>query len=79
MAEPIFSLLHGQTGVRLHQRETGAFCVTRPEILIPLRRVTPFAPRRPVRRSRWGAVRVVRPPYLGAVGVIEEMVAKTRR
>jgi hypothetical protein len=24
-------------------------------------------------------VRVVRPPYLGAVGVIEEMVAKTRR
>jgi len=83
MAEPIFSLLHGQTGreASIRAETCVRFGVTRPEILIPLpaeSRLSPPPP--PGAPLEVGArVRVVRPPHLGEVGVIEEMVAKTRR
>ena len=83
MAEPLFSLLHGQTGreASISAETRVRFGVTRPEILIPLPSESRLAPPPPpgAPLSVGARVRVVRPPYLGAVGVIEEMVAKTRR
>jgi hypothetical protein len=72
MAEPIFTLLRGQSGreASISAETRVRFGAKRPEILIPL----------PVESRPVGAkVRVVRPPYLGAVGAVVAVPASARR
>jgi hypothetical protein len=83
MAEPIFSLLRGQTGreASISAETRARFGVKRPEILIPLPTETrPSLPPPPGAPLSIGArVRVVRPPYLGAVGVVSSIPTQAQR
>jgi len=83
MAEPIFTLLHGQTGreASISAETRVRFGVTRPEILIPLPIESRPSPPPPAGAPlKVGArVRVVRPPYRGAVGVVSAIVPKAQR
>lgn len=83
MAEPIFSLLKGNNGREASVRaETRArFGVTRPEVLIPLPSESRLSPPPPAGAPLAVGVRVraIRPPYLGAVGVVESLPDKMQR
>lgn len=83
MAEPIFTLLRGQTGreASISAETRVRFGVTRPEILIPLpveSRPSPPPPAGAPLKVE-ARVRVVRPPNLGAVGVVSAIVPKAQR
>jgi len=83
MAEPIFALLRGQTGreASINAVTRARFGVTRPEILIPLPVESRPSPPPPAGAPlKVGArVRVVRPPYLSAVGIVSAIVSKAQR
>jgi len=83
MAEPIFSLLHGQTGreASISAETRVRFGVMRPEILIPLPAESRLAPPPPpgAPLSVGARVRVVRPPYQGAVGTVTAIHSKAQR
>jgi len=83
MAEPIFTLLRGQSGreASISAETRARFGVRRPEILIPLPvESRPSPPPPPGAPLTVGAkVRVVRPPYLGAVGAVVAIPASARR
>lgn len=83
MAEPIFQLLHSQTGREASvSAETRArFGATRPQIMVPLPTESrPSPPPPPGAPLTVGAtVRVVRPPYLGAVGVVSALPERSQR
>jgi len=83
MAAPIFQLLHTQTGreASISGETRARFGARRPEILIPLPTESrPSPPPPPGAPLTVGArVRVVRPPYLGAVGTVAAVVEKARR
>lgn len=83
MAEPIFQLLRGQTGreASISGETRVRFGAIRPEILIPLPTEShPSPPPPPGAPLAIGAqVRVVRPPHLGAVGVVSAIVERARR
>jgi multidrug efflux pump subunit AcrA (membrane-fusion protein) len=83
MAEPIFQLLHGQTGreASISAETRARFGATRPEILIPLPTESRPAPPPPAGAPlKVGArVRIVRPPYLGAVGTVSAIVPRVQR
>jgi hypothetical protein len=83
MAEPIFSLLRGQTGREacISAETRIRFGVKRPEILIPLpTELRPSPPPPAGAPLTVGArVRVVRPPHQGAVGVVSAIVPQAQR
>jgi len=83
MAEPIFQLLCGQTGREacISADTRVRYGVTRPEVLIPLpTELRPSPPPPPGTPLAEGAlVRVVRPPYHGAVGVVTAVPGKSQR
>ena len=83
MAEPIFQLLHGQAGreASISAETRVRFGVTRPEILIPLPTESRPSPPPPAGAPiKVGArVRVVRSPYLGAVGIVSAIVSRAQR
>jgi hypothetical protein len=83
MAELIFSLLRGQSGreASISAETRVRFGVKRPEILIPLPvESRPSPPPPPGAPLAVGArVRVVRSPYLGAVGIVSAIVPSARR
>jgi hypothetical protein len=83
MADPVFQLLRGQSGreASISAETRARFGVMRPEILIPLPTESrPSPPPPPGAPLTVGAqVRLVRPPYLGAVGVVSAIVEKARR
>jgi len=83
MAEPVFQLLRGQTGreASISAETRVRFGVMRPEVLIPLptesRPSPPPPPGAPL--AEGARVRVVRPPYFGAVGVVSAVLEKSQR
>jgi hypothetical protein len=83
MAGPIFELLHAQTGreASISAETRVRFGITRPEILIPLPTETRPSPPPPAGAPlQVGAqVRIVRPPYGGAVGAVTAIVPKAQR
>jgi hypothetical protein len=83
MAEPVFQLLRGQTGreASISAETRARYGVKRPEVLIPLPTESrPSPPPPPGAPLAVGArVRVVRPPYLGAIGVVLAIPEKSRR
>jgi len=83
MAEQIFSLLRGQTGreASISAETCARFGVKRPEILIPLPTETrpPLPPPPGAPLSIGARVRLVRPPYLGAVGVVSSIPTQAQR
>jgi len=83
MAEPIFNLLQAQTGreASISAETRARFSFKRPEILIPLPTETrPALPPPPGAPLFVGAkVRVVRPPYLGMVGVVAAISPQAQR
>jgi hypothetical protein len=83
MAELVFQLLRGQTGreASISADTRTRFGVTRPEVLIPLPTESrPSPPPPPGAPLTAGArVRVVRPPYFGAVGVVAAVPEKSQR
>jgi hypothetical protein len=83
MAGPIFELLHAQAGreASISAETRARFGVTRPEILIPLPTESRPSPPPPAGAPlKVGAqVRIVRPPYWGAVGTVTAIVPKAQR
>lgn len=83
MAGPIFELLHAQAGreASISAETRVRFGVTRPEILIPLPTESRPSPPPPVGAPlKVGArVRIVRPPYWGAVGTVTAIVPRVQR
>jgi hypothetical protein len=83
MAEPIFTLLRSQTGreASISGETRSRFDARRPEILIPLPTETkPSLPPPPGAPLTVGSrVRVVRPPYLGAVGNVVALPVQAQR
>jgi hypothetical protein len=83
MAEPVFQLLHGQSGreASISAKTRARFDVVRPEILIPLptesRPSPPPPPGAPLTVD--AQVRIIRPPYLGAVGIVSAIPEKAQR
>jgi hypothetical protein len=83
MAEPVFSLLRGQTGreASISGETRSRFDAKRPEILIPLPTETrPSLPPPAGAPLALGArVRIVRPPYVGAVGYVTALPVHAQR
>jgi hypothetical protein len=83
MSEPLFDLLRGQSGreASISAETRVRYGVQRPEVLIPLPvESRPSPPPPPGAPLTVGAkVRVVRPPYLGAVGIVSAIVPQAQR
>jgi hypothetical protein len=83
MAEPIFALLKGNHGreASINAATRVRFGLARPEILIPLPSESRLAPPPPAGAPLvvGARVRAIRPPYLGAVGVVESLPGQLQR